>query len=83
MCLLSLSVESDAAWYSFDNGEGLFVETTHVRYPLKKPIPEWEIRSCRKQERDLIRNYEYMPNRLQQGAEIYKHHLEIKAKSQQ
>ena len=58
------------------------METRHAPYPLKRPIPEWEIRSCRKQERDLIRNYEYMPNRLQQGAEIYKRHLEMKAKSQ-
>ena len=59
------------------------METRHAPYPLKRAIPEWEIRSCRKQERDLIRNYEYMPNRLQRGAEIYKRHLEMKAKSQQ
>ena len=80
---LSLSAESKATWYSFGNGESVFVETRHAPYPLKRPIPEWEIRSCRKQERDLIRNYEYMPNRLQRGAEIYKRHLEMKAKSQQ
>ena len=83
MSLLSLSAESNVAWYSFGNGEGLFVETRHAPYPLKRPIPEWEIRSCRKQERDLIWNYEYMPNHLQQGAEIYKPHLEMNAKSQQ
>ena len=83
MSLLSLSAESNVAWYSFGNGEGLFVETRHAPYPFKRPILEWEIRSCRKQERDLIRNYEYMSNRLQQGADIYKHHLEMKAKSQQ
>ena len=83
MCSLSLSAKSNAAWYSFGKREGLFVETRHAPYPLKRPIPEWEIRSCRKQERDLICNYEYMPNRLQQGAEIYKRHLEMKAKSQQ
>ena len=80
---LSLSAESNATWYSFGNGEGVFVETRHAPYPLKRAIPEWKIRSCRKQERDLIRNYEYMPNRLQRGAEIYKRHLEMKAKSQQ
>ena len=80
---LSLSAESNAAWYSFGNGESVFVETRHAPYPLKRPIPEWEIRSCRKQERDLIRNYECMPNCLQRGAEIYKRHLEMKAKSQQ
>ena len=80
---LSLSAESNAAWYSFGNGESVFVETRHAPYPLKRPIPEWEIRSCRKQERDLIQNYECMPNCLQQGAEIYKRHLEMKAKSQQ
>ena len=51
---LSLSAESNAAWYSFGNGEGVFVETRHAPYPLKRPIPEWEIKSCRKQERDLI-----------------------------
>ena len=61
----------------------MIVESRHAPYPLKRPIPEWEIRSCRKQERERIRNYEYMPNRLQRGAEIYKHHLEMKAKSQQ
>ena len=75
MSSLSLSAESNAAWYSFGNGEGVFVETRHAPYPLKRAIPEWEIKSCR--------NYEYMPNRLQRGAEIYKCHLEMKAKSQQ
>ena len=40
-CSLSLSVESDTTWYSFGNGEGLFVETRHSLYPLKRPIPEW------------------------------------------
>ena len=49
---------------------------------LKRPRPEWEIISCRKQGRELIRNYEYMPNHLQRGAEIYRCHLEMKAKSQ-
>ena len=51
--------------------------------PLNRPIPEWEIRSYRMQERERIRNYEYMPNRLQRGAKIYRRHLEMKAKSQQ
>ena len=78
-----MSGEFDSAWYSFGNGERLFVESRRAPYPLKRPIPEWEIKSCRKQERDLICNYEYMPNRLQRGAEIYKRHLEMKAKSQQ
>ena len=52
-------------------------------YYLKRPRPEWEIISFRKQERELIRKYEYMPNHLQRGAEIYRRHLEMEAKSQQ
>ena len=52
-------------------------------YYLKRLRPEWEIISCRKQEKDLICNYEYMPNRLQRGAEIYRRHLEMKAKTQE
>ena len=61
----------------------MIVESRQAPYPLKRPIPEWEIRLCRKQERERIHNYEYMPNRLQQGAQMYKRHLEMKAKSQQ
>ena len=49
---------------------------------LKRPRVEWEIISCKKQERKLIRNYEYMPNCLQRGAKIYRRHLEMKAKSE-
>ena len=59
----------------------MIVESRHAPYPLKRPIPEWEIRSCRMQERKHICNNEYMSNRLQRGAEIYRHHLEMKAKS--
>ena len=41
------------------------------------------VESKRERERERIRNYKYMSNHLQQGAEIYKRHLEMKAKSQQ
>ena len=82
-CSLPLSAEADVVSYSFGNGERVIVESRHAPYPLKRPILEWEIRSCRMQERERIHNYEYMPNRLQRGAEIYRRHLEMKAKSQQ
>ena len=78
----SLGISGDSCSYSFGTDERLCVESRHAPYYLKRPRPEWEIISCRKQERKLICNYEYMPNRLQCGAEIYKHHLEMKAKSQ-
>ena len=80
-CLLELS--GDSCSYSFGRDERLCVEFIHAPYYLKRPRPEWEIMSCKRQERKLIRNYEYMPNRLQRGAEIYRRHLEMKAKSQQ
>ena len=57
------------------------MESIRAPYYLKRPRPEWEIMSCKRQERELICNYEYMPNRLQRGAEIYRRHLEMKAKS--
>ena len=79
-CLLELS--GDSCSYSFGHDERLCVESRHARYYLKTPRLEWEIISCKKQERELICNYEYMPNRLQRGAEIYRRHLEMKAKSQ-
>ena len=82
-CSLPLSAEAEVVSYSFSNGERVIMESRHAPYPPKRPIPEWEIRSCRMQERERIRNYEYMPNRLQRGAEIYRRHLEMKAKSQQ
>ena len=43
------------------------VESRHALYPLKRPIPEWETISCRKQERELVCNYDYMPNSFQCG----------------
>ena len=79
----SVGVSGDSYSYSFGSDERLCVESRLAPYYLKRLRPEWEIISCRKQERELIRNYEYMPNRLQRGAEIYKRHLEMKAKSQQ
>ena len=72
----------DSNSYSFGSDEHLCVESRLAPYYLKRSRPEWEIISCRKQERELIRNYEYMSNHLQRGAEIYKRHLEMKAKSQ-
>ena len=80
-CLLELS--GDSYSFSFGHDERLCAELRHASYYLKRPRLEWEIISCKKQERKLIRNYEYMPNRLQRGAEIYRHHLKMKAKSQQ
>ena len=80
-CLLELS--GDSYVFSFGHDERLCAESRHAPYYLKRPRPEWEIISCKKQERELICNYEYMPNHLQHGAEIYRHHLEMKAKSQQ
>ena len=76
-------VSGDSCSYSFGRDERLAMESIRVPYYLKRPRPEWEIMSCKRQERELIRNYEYMPNRLQHGAEIYRRHLEMKAKSQQ
>ena len=60
----------------------MIMESRHAPYPLKRPIPKWEIRSYRMQERERICNYEYMPNCLQRGAMIYRRHLEMKAKFQ-
>ena len=76
-------VSGDSYLYSFGRDEHLAVESIRASYYLKRPRPEWEIMSYKRQERELICNYEYMPNRLQRGAEIYRHHLEMKAKSQQ
>ena len=80
-CLLELS--GDSCSYSFGHDKRLCVESRCAPYYLKRLRPEWEIISNKKQERELIRNYEYMPNRLQHGAEIYRRHLEMKAKLQQ
>ena len=80
-CLVGVS--GDSYSYSFGTDDRFCVESRLAPYYLKRPRPEWEIISCRKQERDLIRNYEYMPNRLQRGAEIYRRHLEMKAKIQE
>ena len=79
----SVGVSGDSFSYLFGSDERLCVESRLAPYYVKRPRLEWEIISCRKQERELIRNHEYMPNRLQRGAEIYKRHLEMKAKSQQ
>ena len=79
----SFGVNGDSCSYSFRNDQLLCMESRLVPYYLKRPRPEWEIIPCRKQERELIRNYEYMLNCLQRGAEIYRRHLEMKAKSQQ
>ena len=79
----SLGLSGDSCLYSFGNYECLCVESRLASYYLKRRRPEWEIISYKKQERELICNYEYMPNRLQCGAEIYRHHLEMKAKSKQ
>ena len=79
----SVGVSGDSYSYSFGSDERLCVESRLAPYYLKRSTPEWEIISCRKQERELICNYEYMLNRLQHGAEIYRRHLEMKAKSQQ
>ena len=76
-------LSGDSCSYSFGHDERLCVESIPAPYYLKRPRPEWEIMSCKRSERELIRNYEYMPNRLQRGAEIYRRHLEMKAKSQQ
>ena len=77
----SLAFSGDSCLYSFDNDECLCVESRLALYYLKRLRPKWKIISCRKQERKLICNYEYMPNHLQCGVEIYRHHLEMKAKS--
>ena len=77
-----LELSGDSCSYSFGHDKRLCVESRRVFYYLKRLRREWEIISCKKQERELIRNYEYMPNRLQRGAEIYRCHLEMKAKSQ-
>ena len=79
----SVGISGDSYSFSFGSDERLYVESRLAPYYQKRPRPEWKIISCRKQERELIRNYEYMPNRLQRGAEIYRRHLEMKAKSQQ
>ena len=79
----SVRVSGDSYSYSFGSDEHLCVESRLAPYYLKRPRPQWEIITYRKPERELIRNYEYMSNRLQRGAEIYKRHLEMKAKSQQ
>ena len=79
----SVGVSGDSSAYSFGTDERLCVESRLALYYLKRPRPEWEIISCRKQERKLICNYEYVSNHLQRGAEIYRRHLEMKAKSQQ
>ena len=77
----SFGLSSDSCSYSFGNDKYLCVESRLASYYLKRPRPEWKIISCRKQERELIHNNEYMPNRFQRGAEIYRSHLEMKAKS--
>ena len=77
-----LELSGDSCSYSFGHDERLCVESRRASYYLKRPRPKWEIISCKKQEKELICNYEYMPNRLQRGAEIYRRHLEMKAKSQ-
>ena len=79
----SLGLSGDSCLYSFGNDECLCVESRLAPYYLKRSRPKWDIISCKKQEREVIRNYEYMPNRLQREAEIYRCHLEMKAKSQQ
>ena len=76
-------VSGDSYSYSFGRDECLCIESIRAPYYLKRSRLEWEIISCKKQERELIRNYEYMPNCLQRGAEIYRRHFEMKAKSQQ
>ena len=78
-----LELNGDSCSYSFGRDERLCVESIRASYYLKRSRLEWEIISCKKQERKLICNYEYMPNFLQRGAEIYRRHLEMKAKSQQ
>ena len=78
----SLGLNGDSCSYSFGNDECLCMESRRAPYYLKRPRPEWEIISCRKQKKELIHNYEYMPNRLQHETEIYRRHLEMKAKSQ-
>ena len=77
-----LELSGDSCSYSFGRDEHLCVESICAPYYLKRPRPEWEIISYKRQERDMICNYEYMPNRLQRGAEIYRRHLEMKAKFQ-
>ena len=79
MCSLPLS--GDSVSFSFGNGEHVYVESRLAPYPLANPRLEWEIISYRKQKRERIRNYKYIPNHLQQRVEIYKRHLEMKAKS--
>ena len=81
MCSLPLS--DDSCSYSFGNDEHVFVESRLTSYYLARPRPEWKIILYRQQERKLICNYEYMPNCLQCGVEIYRRHLEMKAKSEQ
>ena len=81
MCSLVLS--GDSYLYSFGNEERVFVESRLAPYYLASPWPKWKIVACRKQKKELIRNYDYVPNRLQHGGEIYRRHLELKAKSQQ
>ena len=63
----SVGGSGDSYSYSFGSDEGLCVESRLAPYYLKMPRPEWKIISYRKQEKELIRNYEYMPNRLQCG----------------
>ena len=59
------------------------MELTLGFLPPRSSKPKWKFISCRKQERELICGYDYMLNHLQCEAEIYKHHLEMKAKSHQ
>ena len=59
------------------------MESRHAHYFLARLRPEWEIVSCRKQERELICDYGYMLNLFQREAEIFRLYLEMKAKSQQ
>ena len=65
---LPLSFKSNSVLYSFGNEKHACVESGLAPYFLKRSRPQWKIISCRKQERERIRNYDYMPNRLQRGA---------------
>ena len=60
-----LELSGDSCSYSFGHDKRLCVESKRAPYYLKRPRSEWEIISNKKQERELNRNYEYMPNRLQ------------------
>ena len=78
ICLLPMYYDSYS--YSFGNGDCRCAESTLGPLPPRNLMFGWEIISCRKQERELICKYEYMLNFFQCGVEIYKCHLQMKAK---